>query len=220
MPKTSIPANGNHSPALSRRRVLTGTMALALSPTPARHIPEYGPDEPDNGLALLGVRFGEAFAHYAAAERHRNECERRYLDDGPMPPCALTAAGPLGKLLSSEWRWWDVEDLQDLLADRTRRRHWHAACALLPVAQAYAADDKRFDIACGFSAAEAGHRAAIDALNELAEAILMAQVRSRQDFAVPARVVKLWTRPEWWSENPSHADPTERFVSKMIDRIL
>src|SRR5262245_7292601 len=115
-------ANRDASPGITRRGLLAGTAAAAASPVTAIAAPA-GAAPADPAVTMLAQKFAAALATYAAAERHRNACERRYLDDGPMPPAALTRAGPLGKSLH-DWQWWNADDLRDLLADRARRKHW------------------------------------------------------------------------------------------------
>ena len=86
-------------------------------------------------MATLANKFAAALATCTAAERHHNACERRYLDDGPMPPAALTRAGPLGKGLHA-WEWWSVDELTRLLTDPSRRKHRPLARKLLLIARA------------------------------------------------------------------------------------
>src|SRR5262249_28266046 len=130
MPKTPVSANADSMPALTRRALLAGTAATAASsapvPAPALGGPPPALGGPDPAVSGLGRHLTEALATYAAAERRRNDCERRYLEDGPMPPVALTRAGPLGMGLR-EWEWWSVDELRRLLANRRRRRHWRLA---------------------------------------------------------------------------------------------
>src|SRR5262245_50356821 len=101
MPKFSISAHGAVLPDLTRRSLLVGTAAAATSPgMPPAAAACSAPS--DCVIAILTQRLTAALTDYAVAERHRNDCERHYLDDGPMPPAALTRAGPLGSRLR-EW---------------------------------------------------------------------------------------------------------------------
>lgn len=50
--------------------------------------------------------------------------------------------------------------------------------------------------------------------------ILRVEARSCAGLAVQARTVKAWGKPEWWSEDESHADPCERFAAGVIDRVI
>jgi TAT (twin-arginine translocation) pathway signal sequence len=218
MPKSSIPANGNHASPVSRRQLLlggAGAAAAAAVPPPA-----LAPPAPDEALARLARLFAEALAAYAAAESHRNDCERRYMEEGPDPPAALTRAGPLGRLLKRDWEWWSAGDLVWLMRDRGRRKHWVRARELLPVARAYRRQDRRFARTCGLPAAEAAQAAASDALADLAMAILAMPARSPAALALKAHAVKAWGRPEWWSAEPSHADAYERLAAQVLDAAM
>jgi hypothetical protein len=218
MPKSSIPANGNFASSFTRRQLLVGgASAAATAAVPAT---AAAPPEPDPALATLAWQFADALATYTAAERHRNACERRYLEEGPDPPMALTRTGPLGKLIKREWEWWSETDLRWLIADRARRKHWAAARRLLPVAQAHKRKAQRFARACGLPAAEAAQAAASDALADLAELILAVPARSPEALALKARAVKAWGKPDWWSANPNHADPYERLAAQVLDGVM
>ena len=213
MPKSSIPANGKSVPALTRRSLLAGAASAAM-PAIAAVAP------PDAAASALAQTYGDALATYAAAERHRNACERRYLDESPDPPAALTRAGPLGKLLRHEWTWWRADELEWLLADRARRKHWPIARKLLALARVSEAADRRFAEEIGFAAAEAAQGAASEALSDLAEAILALPADTRAALALKARVVKTWGRPEWWSTVASHADVYERLAAQVLDAAM
>jgi hypothetical protein len=104
-----------------------------------------------------------------------------------------------------------------LLRDEERRAEWPEARAALRVALAYEARERRFRRKLGLRAAERAYHAAIHALDDLAALILAAPARSPAGLAVKARATKLWGKPEWWSEEASHADPYERFAAQILD---
>jgi hypothetical protein len=215
MPKSSIPANGNRVPSLTRRSLLAGMASAAAGVPASAAIPP-----PDAAVSALAQTYTDALATYEAAERHRTACERRYLAECPDPPAALTHAGPLGKLLASKWTWWDADDLKWLLKDRAQRQHWRAARKLLAVAREAEAADRRFAAETGLPAAEAAQRAASEALDALADAILALPAETAAALALKARVVKTWGKPEWWSCVASHADVYERMAAQVMDAAM
>jgi hypothetical protein len=219
MPKTAIPANGNRTPALTRRGVLAGTAAAAASgaaPSPAAALPGGA----DAELLALAQKFAEGLDILHAAERRRNACEKRYFAERPDKPEALTRAGPLGKLLSPSWDWWDADELEGLIENRVRRRYWATARQLLPVAHAYEAKLDRCEQACGLTAAEAAQTAASNALDDLIDQIVAAPARTLAGLAVKARIVKFWAHPEWWRDDPEDADPMDCLVTEVLDAVI
>jgi hypothetical protein len=90
----------------------------------------------------------------------------------------------------------------------------------LRLALAYEARERRFARRIGLRAAERAHHAAIEAVEELSHGILRLDARSSAGLAVQARAVKAWGKPEWWSEEESHADACERFAACVIDRVI
>jgi hypothetical protein len=206
---THISAKGAPLP-ITRRSLLAAAVSLTLPA--AAHATQA-----DSELTALGARFEQALVILDAAQRARDECERRYLRDGPEPPPILTSAGTLGTLLRHENAWWSARELRWLLKDEDQRADWPAARAALRAALSYEARDRRFRRKLGLRAAEKAHDAAIDAVDALASSILAAPARSAAGFAVQARAVKCWGKPEWWSEEASHADMCERFAARLID---
>ena len=134
-----------------------------------------------------------------------------------MPP-ELTRAGALGEH-QPEWSCWTARELRSLLRDAGRRADWPAARALLPVALASEARDRRFRRKIGLRAAERAHEAANDALDELS-ALIFAVPDSPAARALKGRVVKAWGKPEWWSSGEGHADCHERFAAQVIDAVI
>src|SRR2546421_703443 len=130
MPDLRVPADAVRLPILSRRNLLAAAASLTL---PAAARPTQGADQ----LKALGARFEQALVTLEAAQRAFNECERRYLRDGPDPPPTLTGAGTLGKLLRHEGAWWSARELRWLLKDEDHRADWPDAGAALSVAVAY-----------------------------------------------------------------------------------
>ena len=82
------------------------------------------------------------------------------------------------------------------------------------------ARDRRFARRIGLRAATRAHEHAIEALHQLCEVILVAPANSRVGLAVKGCAVKAWGKPEWWSDDESHADACERFAACMIDRVI
>lgn len=220
MPNPSPSAKDTPLPALTRRGLLAGTASLAAT-TLAPAAPLAQPTHTgDAELTALGARFEQALAAHAAAQRHFNECEKRYLAQGPDPPEALTSAGPLGRLLDHDWCYWSARELRALLRDPELRADWRAVRATLPVALKHEARDRRFRRLIGLRAAERAHEEAIEALDALAVQIVDTPAHTRAGLAVKARAVKAWGKPEWWSEQASHADPYERFAADIIDGVI
>jgi hypothetical protein len=240
----SISANDSHSPALTRRSLLAGAAGAAVTVAAGSAAdPAAAASEPDAPLPLLAPCFADALAAYQAADRHRTERESWYLTHCPHPPKTLTAKGPLGKLLRHKRSWWYADGLEELLRDRGLRRHWRAARAALPLAQAYEAEVKEFERACGFTAAETAHEAAVEALEELSHAILQntkaplpprtcgprhplpqaGEGNAGPDLrllALKARVLKAWSRPDMWSDDPGHADAADRALAEICDAVM
>lgn len=219
MPNPRVSAKDTPLPALTRRGLLAGAASLAAT-TLAPAAPLAQPTHQDAELTALGARFEQALAAHAAAQRRFNDCERRYLAEGPEPPEALTAAGPLGPLLDHDWCYWSARELRALLRDPELRADWPVANAMLAVALKYEARDRRFRHRIGLPAAERAHEESIDALDALALRILRADAHTRAGLAIKARAVKQWGKPEWWSGEPSHADAYERFAAEIINRAI
>ena|ERR1700752_4094169 len=132
----------------------------------------------------------------------------------------LTPAGPLGRWLKHDWMYWTARDLRAFVRNPERKSDWPLAHDALRAALAYEARERRFARRIGLRAAERAHRAAIGAMEELSHDILRVDARSSAELAVQARAVKAWGKPEWWSEDESHADPCERFAARVIDRVI
>ena len=213
MPNSPVPGEAA-LPRLSRRAVLIGS-AATIAPVAAC----APPTRPDPELTALGVRFEQAVAAREAAQRHFNDCECRYLDQCPDVPAELTRAGPLGDYLCNEWSYWTAPELRALLRDPDWRADWPAARAMLPVALASEARERRFRRKIGLRAAERAYEAANDALDELSTLILSLP-DSPASRALKGRVVKTWGKPEWWSGGAGHADCYERFAAQVIDAVI
>ncbi len=199
MPNPPVSAKDIPLPALSRRGLIAGAASLALGPAAASAPAAPPTQSSDAELTALGARFEQAVALQAAAWQRLQECEERYLNDGPTPPPALTSAGPLGNLLDRDDSWWNACELRWLLRGDRRRFVQREGHALLKVALAYAARDRRFQRKVGLPAANAAHRASSAALDDLSRAILAAPAHSAVGLAVKAQAVKAWGKPEWWS---------------------
>lgn len=212
------PVSAKQLSALSRRAVLGG-LAIAPLTVQAQAGPTLPPTRPDPQLTALGVRFEQAVSVQQAAQRHFNDCEGRYLDQCPEVPPELTRAGALGEYLSHEWCYWTSCELRALLRAPAWRTDWPAARALLPVALASEARDRRFRRKIGLRAAERAHEAANDALDDLSTLILSVP-DSPGGRALKGRVVKAWGKPEWWSSGEGHADCYERFAAQVIDAVI
>ena len=220
MSNPPVPAKDTPLPALSRRMLIASAASLALGAV-ATPVPAAPPTRsPDAELTALGARFEQAVRLQAAAWQHLQDCEARYLWDGPEPPPVLTSAGPLGELLDRPDSWWNARELRWLLCSDRRRFVQREGRALLKVALAYAARDRRFKRRIGLPAADAAQRAASTALDELSRAILVAPARSAAGLAVKAQAVKAWGKPEWWSEEESHADAYERLAAQVLDAMI
>lgn len=217
MPNTSVPADGGRSSALSRRSLLAGVASAAVGPAAVQSAKanKSGAD-----VANLAARFADALAAYHAAERHRSDRETWYLAECPNPPRALTSRGPLGKLLKDKLSWWEAAELRELMRDRAERKHWRAARTALPLAMAYEAEVIEFERGCGFIAAEVAHDVALDKLSDLVDAILATPTHSLNSLALKARVIKSWSRPEMWSDDPNHADATDRALAEILDVVI
>lgn len=177
---------------ITRRRLLAHATSLAattLAPAASLH-PTQDPE-----LTALGARFEQALAVLEVAQPALAACERRYLEEGPLPPPVLTDGGPLGHLIN-DWGCWTALELHSFLEDESNRADWPAARLALPVALAYEARDLRFRRKLGVPAAECAHEAALDAVESLGDAILAASARSAHGLAVQGRAVKVWGKPE------------------------
>ncbi|MEA2876071.1 MAG: hypothetical protein QOF14_1267 [Hyphomicrobiales bacterium] len=185
MPDSRVPADAVRLPILSRRSLLAGATSLAATAlAPAASLrPTQATDE----LTALGTRFEQALGALDAAQRAFNDCECRYLEEGPDPPPMLTRAGALSTLLRHEGAWWRARELRWLLKDDDHRAEWPAAHAALRVALAYEARDRRFRRKLGLRAAERAQRAALDAVEALSDAILAAPAGTAQGLAVQGR---------------------------------
>ncbi len=233
MPNDSVPAVADHLPALTRRSLLAGAASAATSVGAGPAVPSVAAAHAgDTPLTALASRFTAVLTAYQAADRHRAERETVFLTEHPDPPRALTAKGPLGKLLRHKGAWWYTDELAALLRDRYAREHWRAARTMLPLAEAYEAEVRAFEHACGFAAAEAAHDAAIEALEEIAGAILSVRLRpagcgatgppslNLHLLALKARVIKAWSRPDMWSDDPGHADAADRALAEICDAVM
>jgi len=215
MPNPYVSANATHLPLLTRRNLLAGAASAAVSSVvgPAQAARLQPRVEP-----TLARRFSDALAAYAAAERHCDACEQRFLADCPDPPAALTRAGPLGKL-KREWDHWTADALDMLLSDSGRRKYWRAARKLLPVARRYERKVRAVERDSARPAAEAAQRAASDALLEASQAILAAPASSTAALALKARVVR-YGKPEWWDPVEGRADDHERLAAQIVDAAI
>jgi len=96
---------------------------------------------------------------------------------------------------------------------------WPVAQSALRAALSYEARERCFARRIGLRAAERAYRDAIDAVDDLSRDILGADAHSSAGLAVQARAIKVWGKPEWWSEE-DHADAYERFAAHVIDRMM
>ncbi len=179
---------------LSRRSLLAGATSLAAT-TLAPAAPLRPTQDCRSSLRRLAPALNWRSACLTLVQRAFDDCERRYLEEGPDPPPMLTRAGALGTLLRHEGAWWRARELRWLLKDDDHRAEWPAARAALRVALAYEARDRRFRRKLGLRAAERAHEAAIEAVDGLAAAILAPTAHSAQGLAVQGRVVKLSASP-------------------------
>lgn len=200
---------------LTRRAVFAGTASLAATTL----APAAPPPTRDAELTALGAEFEQALAVQAAAQRHFNDCERRYLSRCPDVPRELTSDGSLGHRLAQKWDYWTARELRALLRDPERREEWPTAHAVLAVARANEAAERRLRRKLGLAAAERAAEAASDRVDALTASILAASAGSRAGYVVKAQVVKA-SRPEWWSEEASHADMHERLAAQIVDSVL
>src|SRR5258708_7181650 len=99
---------------LTRRSLFAGTASLAAT-TLIIAAPLAQPTQDDTELKALGLRFEQALVAHHAAQHAFNDCERRYLSEGPDPPASLTHVGPLAKWLDHEWSYWTARDLRAFL---------------------------------------------------------------------------------------------------------
>jgi hypothetical protein len=212
MPKTAIPANPISMPSLGRRALLVG----AATATASAFVPAAASAPQDSGLTALERAFEAALAEYGAAQRHYNDCERRFFVACSDPPPILTRDGPLARLLSNDWSWLNARDLRWLLEQSDERRLWKAGHAALPVAKAYEAKIRRVKRAAGLAAAEAAQVAAMDRLHDLSERIAAVPAHSLADLALKARVVCRWGAPEWWDD----PGPTELLATQVLDAVM
>jgi len=178
------------------------------------------PTQADGELTALGTKFEQALAAHAAAQSHFNACENRFLTECPDPPLVLTDASPLARWLDQGWWYWRSRDLRALLRDGEHEADWPPAQGALRIALAYEARERRFARRIGLRTAERAYHAAIDAVDDLSCDMLRVDARSSAGLAVQARAVKTWGKPEWWSEDESHADACERFAARVIDRVI
>jgi hypothetical protein len=90
MPDARVPADAGRLP-ITRRGLLAGSASIAAT-TLAPPCPTQAEDE----LTSLGRGFEQALWVHREARHALDDCEQRYLRDGPQPPLVLTDAGPLG----------------------------------------------------------------------------------------------------------------------------
>lgn len=204
---------------LTRRTLFAGSASLAATAL-APAAPLAQPTQADAKLTALGAKFEQALAAHEAAQSHFNACEARFLAECPDPPAALTPAGPLAQWLDDGWSYWRSRALRAFLREPEHEGDWPAAREALVLALAYEARERRLARRIGLRAAERAYHHAIDAMEELSHDILRVNARSSAELAVQAHAVKAWGKPEWWSEEESHADPYERFAARVIDRVI
>lgn len=218
MPDRSSSASAIPLPALTRRGLLVGTASLASPITPAAALSR--PTQPiDAELTALWRRFEQACAVHDAAQQHFNDCENRYFDQCPDVPRELTHQGALGHLIR-EWDYWRARDLRGLLRSAEHRGEWEAAKVALSIALAHERREYYLRRKLRLREAERAHAAAIKAIYDLIASILSAPACSRAGFAVKARAVKLWAGPGWWSEEPAHAEISERLAAQVLDWVI
>lgn len=204
---------------LTRRTLFAGSASLAAT-TLAPAAPLAKPTQAELELTALGARFEQALAAHEAAQNHFNACEARFLAECPDPPAALTTVGPLAQWLDDGWSYWRSRDLRRFLRDSEYEAQWREAERALRIALAYEARERRFARRIGLRAAERAYHQAIETMEELSRDILRVGARSPAGLAVQARAVKAWGKPEWWSDEESHADCCERFAARVIDRVI
>jgi hypothetical protein len=217
-------ASASATHAVTRRRLLAGTLAtasaaLTVAAVPADALPP-AVIKPDADLIELERTFHEALDAYEAARQHYNRCEDRYFDLRPCVPKALTGDGPLGHLLFDESSHWRAADLRRMLKNSEHQDVWEAVRAALTIAKAYEKEVRRAKRETQVIAAEAAHNAAIDALGEVGMLILDAPARSLVGLAVKARVVKTWGKPDWWDPIEGRADTYERLAAQILDAVV
>src|SRR2546430_16731713 len=216
-------ASASATQAVTRRRLLAGTLAtasaaLTVAAVPADALPAAG-IEPDAELIGLERTFHRALDAYETARQQYNRCEDRYFDLRPCLPEALTGDGPLGHLLFDEGSHWRAADLRRLLKNPEHQDVWEAVRAALTIARAYETGVRRAKRETQVVAAEAAHNAAIDALGEVGVLILDAPARSLAGLAVKARVVKTWGKPDWWDPIEGRADTYARLAAEILDAV-
>jgi hypothetical protein len=212
MPKKSISAKSESLPSLTRRRLLSGAVTAAA----AVALPAAAIAAPDTALIELQQTFQATLAAHETAHRHYNHCEKQFFASCPDPPKILTGDGPLGRLVPNDWSWLSAQDLRRLLKDAEQRALWDAARAALPLAKAYEAKTRRVKRASGLAAAEAAQEAAIEALHELSLRIAAVPAHSLASLAVKARIVKIWSAPEWWHD----PGPPELLAAQVLDAVM
>ena len=209
--------------AVTRRRLLTGALALAAAPAvaavPANALPASAL-EPPAELVALERRFLEALDAYETARQHFNRCEAQYFELRPRVPKRLTRKGPLGHLLVDRWSHWSAAGLRRMLKEPEHRDEWDEARTALPVARAYEARVRRLQRQTDVAAAERANNAAIETLRELADLVLAAPAESLEGLAIKARVVKAWGRPEWWDSDEDYTDTYERLAAEILDAVV
>jgi hypothetical protein len=216
MPSARVPASVGVLPKLTRRGVLVGAVASAV-PANGLATTAVAAPAPDAALTALEHTFRQSLAAYESARRYFNACETRYFGLLPPRPAMLTIAGPLGHFLDDKWEWWGAAELTQLLKDEVYAETWEAARAALPVARAYEARLRRLRRATDVAAAEAAHNAGIDEVAATSRRILAAPAHSFAGFAVKARVVKEWGRPDWWEAD---ADTYEQLAAQILDAVI
>jgi len=220
MPESPFAAKSAPLPAITRRGLLAGTASLAVPALGPVVPPSAHPTQDDAELTALGARFEQALSVHHAAQRALNDCERRYVEEGPDPPPILTSAGPFGHLLADEKTWWSARALRTLMSHTTHHDVWGDAYAALQAAITYEARDRRFRRRIGLRAAECAYRAAIDVMEALSLQIFAAPARTLTGLAIKGRTVKAWGRPEWWSREPWDTDIYERLAAEVIDQVI
>ncbi len=100
----------------------------------------------------------------------------------------------------------------DLIGDDLLQRR------ILPLARRYEARLRRLKRATDVAAAEATHNAALDRVADVTAAMLRVTARSLSGFAIKARSVKQWGKPDWWDGDGT--DTYERLAAQAIDTVI
>jgi hypothetical protein len=104
-----------------------------------------------------------------------------------------------------------------LLKDEELTELWNDARAMLPLARRYEARIRRLKRATDVAVAEAAQNAALDRVADVTAAMLRVTAHSLSGFAVKARIVKHWGKPDWWDDG---GDTYERLAAQVIDAVI